>query len=92
MSTIDQDDINAGSRVITSYVSTVSPNRDEILDTTDTIVRLHGAAGITVGKCYYTLPEPKSHGSMILSSLTCISLVKNLLSGIQYLVFGTSEF
>ena len=52
MYTIDQGDVNSGSRIITSHVSSVSPNGTEIVDTTGSTVRLNGDAGITVGECY----------------------------------------
>lgn len=52
MHTIEQGDINSGSRTITSHVSSVSPNGTEVVDTTDNAVRLDGAAGVTIGKLY----------------------------------------
>ena len=53
--TIEQDDINTGGRVITSHVSSVSPNGAKILDTTDNTVQLTGDAGITVGEYFRSM-------------------------------------
>lgn len=48
--TINQDDMDAGSRNTTFYASSVSPNRTQISDETSNVAVLEGVAGILVGE------------------------------------------
>lgn len=53
--TIKQDDMDAGYRNSTSFVSSVSPNETDVLDTANYTARLLATAGISIGEWLITL-------------------------------------